>query len=155
MAYLATCRTGCGPNTAVPVLAAPPCYACEGNPFDPELPPPVMDITCPLVPATAVIGAADAQIAVHGVNFTPASVVHVDGAAAPGSTYVSATQMHYTSASATEVAARTAQISVVDGAATSATTCPFVFTATAGEETAAAQEQHSRRDRRHRDHDEA
>jgi IPT/TIG domain len=88
-------------------------------------------ITCPLVPATAVAGTADLQVTVNGQNFNSNCVVRLDGATAPGSTYVSATQMRFTMPMRTETTARQAIVSVYDTVAAVGTvaTCPFEVTA--------------------------
>jgi hypothetical protein len=89
---------------------------------------PILTVTCPLTPATAVVGTAPLQVTVNGTLFTNTCEVLLDGTAVP-TTYVSATQLRGTIDPTAETA-RIATVGVRENATgtQAVTTCPFEFT---------------------------
>jgi hypothetical protein len=81
-----------------------------------------------VAPNTAVIGAADLVATVTGAGFTATTEVLFDGVAQP-TTFVSATSVRFTVQPSLELAARTAAVTVRDGAFVGAGSQPFNFTA--------------------------
>jgi hypothetical protein len=88
---------------------------------------PLLTVTCPLQPASALVNAPALTVTVKGTLFTASSIVMVDNVD-QATTFVNATTLTFQFTPG--ATARTVTVSVKDGANTAATTCQFQVTTT-------------------------